>query len=500
MSSVDVARLREALPGLPEGQRELLEAKLAELGGTYHHNPLEAFNPFPKQCEYLASRDRQKMFAGGNQSGKTTVGVVDDIVQCLPEEFVPPHLKAFKFWTPPFLCRTIIPGYKLLETGVLEKTRELVPSGALLGGNWKDAFDKTNLKLRFANGSWIDYMSYEAEVDKFGSVTLDRVRFDEEPKGDDGRQIYNQSLARTMARRGQICFTMTPLFGLSWTKEEVWDRRGQEGYFGVKASMFDNPTLDPNDIEVRYKGLTKEERLSIVEGEFSHFEGKVFDDFDERIHVCKAPEREHVRQLDTVCSIDPGIRWTGLTWTAFDSDNSAVVYVSVVLDGSTVENTSREIRKVNDLWGVSPFYVIDPSARNRVLTNAEQVEGAFMRERILVSPGQNALEAGVFEIKRRLQHQVNEVPEPMLRVSVECQRLLWEIGRYRQSPKPDGSFAVVKQDDHCLDSLRYALMERPWMTGPPVKERRRHGWVPGTAPPQGTFVSSPMYGAHGAFT
>jgi hypothetical protein len=55
--------------------------------------------------------------------------------------------------------------------------------------------------------------------------------------------------------------------------------------------------------------------------------------------------------------------------------------------------------------------------------------------------------------------------------------------RYRKKPKEDGSFGVVKKDDHACDALRYLCMERRI----PVKRRRRHprhqAWVPGTAPP-----------------
>lgn len=439
------AAQRLADPNLTDTERADIEALLSELDAVYERNPLEAFRPlYDQQERYVASRARIKFFAAGLQAGKTTIGVADDVIQCLPAEFVPPHLRKFKFWEPPFFCRTIVPGYKVLWTGVIPKTRELVPPEALAGGRWDKAFDKQNLKLNFANGSWIDYMSMEADLDKFGSVTLDRVRFDEEPPGEKGRQVFNQAEWRTARRSGQVCFTLTPNFGLSWLESEVWAKRHEDGYFGVQASVLDNPTIPLEEIRPRMARLTEEERLSIIEGGFSHFEGKVFKEFSDR-HVVDPPSREHAQGLDTVVGVDPGINETGVTWVGFDTDNVSLTYAELYLPDHTVEQAAEKIKAVNEEWGCKPRYVIDPSSRNRGGPNSEQVEAAFVREGILVMPGQNAREAGVFEIKRRLQHD-----PPAAFVSRDCGRLRWEIGRYRKKATLDGSFDVEKDDDDCL--------------------------------------------------
>lgn len=482
-------------PQLAASEREALEGTLAKLTAVFEANPLEAFDPlYRQQREYIASQARTKMFAAGNQAGKTTIGVADDLIQCLPMEFVPEHLRQFKFFGTPFYCRTVVPGYKLLWTGVIPKTQELVPKAALLGGSWDKAFDRQNLKLSFACGSWIDYMSMEADLDKFGSVTLDRVRFDEEPPGEKGRQVFNQAEMRTVARSGQVCFTLTPLFGLSWLESEVWAKRHEDGYFGTQASVLDNPTIPPEEIKHRMARMTKEERLSIIEGGFSHFEGKIYDDFTDR-HIVDPPSREHVAKLDVIVGIDPGINETGVTWVGFDNDNVSLTFAEQYLVDHTVEAAAEKIKTVNEEWGVKPRYVIDPSSRNRGGPNSEQVEAAFVREGILVMPGQNAREAGVFEIKRRLQHE-----PPALYVSKDCGRLIWEVRRYRRKPTLDGSFDVVKEDDDVADSWRYAHMERPWWSAQPVRERRRPGWIPGTAPAYGTLRPQGAYGPMGKFS
>ena len=39
-------------------------------------------------------------------------------------------------------------------------------------------------------------------------------------------------------------------------------------------------------------------------------------------------------------------------------------------------------------------------------------------------------------------------------VARNCARLIWEFARYRRLDTKDGSFAVVKKDDHAMDALR----------------------------------------------
>ena len=55
---------------------------------------------------------------------------------------------------------------------------------------------------------------------------LRRTRFDEEPEGEHGRGLYTESIARLRKfLPDAVCFTMTPLFGLSWTYDEIYERR-----------------------------------------------------------------------------------------------------------------------------------------------------------------------------------------------------------------------------------------------------------------------------------
>lgn len=485
---IDQARF-DAAP--QEVQDEIIRS-LVELDELIDKNPLQVFEPkYQQQTDFLAAgRVGTKMFAGGNQAGKTTIGLADDLIQAVDRDCLPEHLLQFKFWEPPFLCRIVTPDFTSTMQGVIyEKLKELAPVEQLLGGSWDKAYDKANRKLRFENGSSIDFLTFEQEVDKFGGVTLDRVHLDEEPPGEKGQRIYQQCCNRVIRRGGQVMFTMTPLFGLSWVKAEVWDHRHEEDFFATKASMLDNPTLPREEIEKRTGNLSKEEFASIVEGGFSHFAGKVFDEFTEDKHVCDPPTKEHVKDLEVLVGIDPSLTRTGVVWVGFDSDNHALVFDEIAMSGSTVEQICAEIGKRNKRWGVEPvFNVIDPAARNRALVNAEQVEAEFARHGVYCVHGQNAREPGINIMKRRLQ-----ADPPTLMVSRELSELPQEFEMYRKDPRSDGAYDVVKVFDDCLDALRYVLMTKAWELGEVPKARSRsfdESWPP-QFNPSGPPVSPP---------
>lgn len=484
-----VGRLEAGLAGLGGVERVEAVRLLGELEAVFVERPLERFVPLAAQARFLGGVGRVRAYIGGNRAGKTTVGVVDDLVQALDARAVPDRLKKFKRFEPPFFCRIVTPDFTSTMEGVIfEKLREWAPRGELRGGAWDRAYDKQLRKLHFANGSWFDFLTYEQDLDKFGGAALHRVHFDEEPPGEKGRQIFNESRMRLVDYGGEVMFTMTPLLGLSWTFDEVWERRLEEGFSVVQASTLENSHLPQGELEEYLRGMSEEERRARVDGMFVHFAGLVFAEFDDRRHVVRAPDREHVRGQMVVVGIDPGIRWTGVTFNAFDGDNVMLTFDELLLENHTVPDVARAIRGKVEEWGVErPLFVIDPSARNRTMVNAEQVEGAFHREGIHAMPGQNAVEAGVFELKRRLQSS-------MWLISGDCRRLVWEIGRYRVDQRGDG-FAVVKQDDHCLDSVRYAAMFRPWnVAGRPVAERRGRGWVEGQPlfPGRGLAEAGPL--------
>ena len=485
---------------VPPEERAEYDALLAELGGAVERNPLEEYNnPYlgkvhEKQLVFNRLKLPVKAAVGGNRSGKTKSSVADDVIQAVPDEFVPAHLKDCKKWQPPFHCRIIVPDFRRTMAVVLDTLRQTTPKAALFKGSWEKAWDKQNMVLRFDCESTIDLMTSEQDIDKFGGSAKHRIHYDEEPPGEKGQQIRRESQMRLIDYDGDEVFSLTPLLGLSWVFDEVWqpvsdklveDDLFSDGEIGViRIDMDDNPYLSEKAKRRILKDLTPEEKAARKEGRFVHFEGLVYAGALEHGQLSPAHIIDDPQPKDQTIyvGIDPGYRTTAVLFAYFDHDNVMCVFDELYLheDDAIPENAAEHIRRTAAHWGVTPdIYYMDPAGRITEQVKGENVQNGYMRAGIYCIPADNAVEAGVLEVKRRLFGK-------SLYVSRKCQKLLWEFSRYRLKPKEDGSFGVVKKDDHCVDTLRYLCQARPWHTElePEPKEER---WRPGHAPPQEWF-------------
>lgn len=492
--STGVEPRRVELPGgrsldlsqIPVAARERV---LAQLESVLEASPLDRFYPHDPdkegrepQRDFLAASTPVVALFAGNQFGKTTAGVVKNLIDALDREAVPAHLRGFKKWEPPFFCRIIVPKFALIEESILPAIQEWCPVSELHGGSFEKAYTEgPPRKLRFKNGSYFGFMTYEqtssGEKKAFGSVRLHRVQYDEEPP----RAIRSESVKRLYKFGGDELFTMTPQDGLGWTYREIWKKRSEPHITAVQGDTEMNAAnLDRGALERDWASMSEEELAYRKRGEFIHVGGFAYPSLPER--VVDPPTREHIAGQDIIVGIDPGVRFGALMWTAFDSQNRAFTFdEALILDAHRgVENFVERIVEVNAKWGiVDPLYLIDPSAGNRSPTDGETVLDELRRFGIVCIPGFNDRKKGVLQIRRRIAHG-------SVVVSRRCSGLLEEAEEYVLIERPDGSWEPEGGSGrHRLDAWRYSLMFRPWLADELPKPERagyQPGWVPGTAP------------------
>jgi phage terminase large subunit-like protein len=459
----------DVLAGLSPKDREKVEAELLALEGAVKENPLLRYEPHAKQIIFqqpdpgpVPTWPAMRAFFGGNRSGKTTAVVIDSIIQAVPAEKVPEHLRRFKRWDPPFYCRVVTPDLtNTLEGVVLQKLREWCPRSELRGGSFDRAWDKQLRILRFQCGSWMQFFSNDQDRDKFGGAALHRVVYDEEPRAD----IRQECLMRLIDYGGEELFAMTPLSGMSWLYDEVyepWERHELVDGRVVVVDMDDNPHLDTVAKARVLSGLTPEEREARKSGRFVHFAGLVYPQFG-RDRVIPSPEdpRKAIPDgAEVFAGIDPGIRHMAAVIFAYlEYDDRMVVFDEIALQGKTVRDVCKAIHAVNFKWGIRPrWYVIDPAARNQNSQTGRSDQQEFADHDIFTVPGQNSVSAGINRVKERID-------AGKLDVMAHCHELRGEFKRYRwvshTRSEGEAKEAPVKKDDHLLDALRYIVMQRP---------------------------------------
>lgn len=460
---------REAIKRLPESQQAEALAILTEYEKALKHNPLLGYQPHPKQVSFHESREPLKAFLGGNRSGKTTAGILDDLIQCVDEGVLPDHLLRYKKWQPPFYCRIIVPDFtSTLEGVIFQKLREWSPKSQLVGDRFDKAYEKSTRKLSFKNGSTIDFLTFEQDLDKFGGAAKHRIHYDEEPPKD----IRRESMMRLIDYGGDELFTMTPLHGMSWMYDEIWEpwTKGKLSESTlVLVDMDDNPYLDSRTKTRALAGLTKEEKEARKSGKFVHFAGMIYDEFSRNFHVI--PEVSEVPPVAKIFKgIDPGMRhMAALLWAYLTPEDVLVVFDELALQGHNIAQVCEAAKLVDQKWGQhaesgaiipvqAEWNVIDPAARNVMHNTGRSDQMEYTKNGIVTILGQNSKTAGISAVKQRLQTR-------RLLITANCQQTIDQFRKYRWKTQTrsedDPKEEPVKKDDHLLDALRYIVMSMP---------------------------------------
>lgn len=450
-------------------------------------NPLHGFDPYPKQAEYLADRSFIKGFIGGNGTGKSTIGCADDVIQCVDRDAVPEHLRVFKRWDAPVQLRVAGPDEGVVENTILPKFRELCPPDQLLGGSFDKAYKAQSRRLVFKNGSVILFNTFKQDRDSWAGVEVRRTRFDEEPPGEHGFGLYTESIARLrkFTPDAQICFTMTPLLGLTWVADEF----EREDAWRVTAGIMDNPFLPDREAVIRsLSHLSEAEKRAVIFGEFVHFAGAVVNLLPE--HLVDPISPDFLADKTVYVGLDHGIRRAGVIWACFDRENGMLVFDEFYPENMNVPAIAAEVKARNKAWGVKrPIFVGDPSGSVRNMDSGASTEDAFLREGIPILRGNNDRRSGIMQLRARLEAL-------SLRVTRNCVSLQWEARRWlvasdeiiaegRAKVKgAEGSFATIGPD-HLWDPTRYIAQERVWYL-PAADTVRAQSWNPasGMSPPK----------------
>lgn len=503
---------------IPEHLKEDPEAlkELAELEAIFEANPLEAYNHpeianvFPsykvheKQMAFHAIKAPAlgiKALIAANRSGKTVACVVDDIIQLVDEDLLPPHLRLFKKFQGPITIWVGAPKNDTHFKNTIPLFRRFIPKEALIAGQFGKSFKSQPApELRLKNGSTVAFKTYDQDRDAWASAEVNRIHWDEEPNIAESRELRTEAQARLVSTDGDEIIGMTPLLGLSWVHEEVWRVRDTDPQVSVvQMGMEDNPYNTPEAIEKFAARLTADEKRMRLHGEFVHLGGMFYEEFSDR-HVVNEITPEHLEGQEIVIGIDPGRERTGVVWLAFDKDNAAVVFDEFNPGQTVVPDVAAEIKRRNLAWGVKgPTYVIDPSSRNTSAINADAVEAAYARAEIYCQRGQNDRAAGILEVKRRLQDsEPNGTPAPSLTFTRNCGEAIKQHREYRRDPSKADEWAAVAQTANVrfdlADAVRYAVMARTW-TQPYESPQRPPAYQPNFQPAYATerdlFLSDP---------
>jgi phage terminase large subunit-like protein len=437
---------------------------------------LYAYAPHAKQRTFHKSTKHSKLYIGGNRSGKTTGGVAEDIFWSMgrhPFRKVPDA---------PTRGRVVAVDFTQgVEKIILPEFARWMPPSFLIDGSWEQSYNKQLRTLTLVNDSFIEFMSYDQDLDKFAGTSRHWIHYDEEPP----HHIYNECQARLIDTDGSSWLTMTPVEGMSWVYDDLYIT-GKDKPDGdievIEVDMLDNPYISPEAAERYLASLDKQEREAREHGKFVQLGGRVFKEFARETHVVDSfiPPLE----WEWYRSIDHGFNNpTAILWHAVSPDGEVVTFSEHYASEMTVREHAAVIleRESQPGWKEADICVGDPAMNQRSGITGTSIIQEYADHGVFVSteniPKDTAVGVNIMTQYLRL----NEHNIPHWTITENCDalinemlRLRWKTWQNRKMQYENNKHEQIhKKDDHACDSTRYFFTLMPDLTPVETEDTRQ---------------------------
>jgi phage terminase large subunit-like protein len=432
---------------------------------------VHSYRPHPKQQIFHTSECEMKLFIGGNRSGKTVANVVECIWRLTKKH---PFRKELNEILEPIRARFVTVNFNEgLYKIVLPLFKQWLPAGELIERNWDKSYNKQLRTLTLANGSFIEFMSYDQDLDAFAGTSRHFVSFDEEPP----MSIFNECMMRIIDTDGDWWISMTPVEGLTWVYQELYQPVMEEGKIDpdlliLEVSIHDNPHITEKGKSKILGRFSAEERGAREEGKFMSYGGRVFKDFDKNLHVLPLSQFNLTVHHKIYTSVDTGWRHPAAwLWHAVSPMGFITTFHEIVRSETTVEQFAAEIKRYeSSMKKVFPWFDVYVRTGDPALKQTREITGTSVLQEyanhgiyIFVEGIPRDVMIGVNKVTQYLQSKVKG--RPVWQCTDDCEILAKQMHsirwakhaskkmEYEKAPKTE----IDKKDDDAPDSLRYFM-------------------------------------------
>ena len=406
------------------GLAELFSQLGGQLALTSVRPNLHGYLPHKKQIKFHSSQARGRLYIGGNRSGKTTGGVVEDlrwVTKTHPYRLAIPNR--------PVKGRVIgVDFLNGIQKILLPEFARWLPPSELQNGSWEDSYSKGERVLTLANGSFIEFMSYDQDLDKFAGTSRDFVHYDEEPPKD----IFTENSARLIDVGGSWWMTMTPVNGMTWIYDDIYlvgKNEAADDIDVIEVSMEENPYLPELEVKAFAATLSSDDKKARLEGKFIQLGGLVYKSFDPDIHVIDPfiPEKD----WEWYASVDHGYNNpTAWLWHAVGPNGTVVTFAEHYESEHTVDYHAATVHLRNSGFGRVPdYYVGDPALSQHNGVTGTTIFEEYARYDIPIAPANNDVLSGINKVNQYLR--LSATNKPHWYVTRNCVNLIQEISRLR---------------------------------------------------------------------
>lgn len=430
---------------------------------------INRYEPYEQQTSFHKATEKGRLFIGGNRTGKTVSNVVECIwwltkthpYRKMPEGPVRGRL----------VCVSLTEG---LEKIIIPLFKQWLPNKWLINGSWSDSYDKSLRTLTLVNGSFIEFMSYDQDLEKFAGTSRHFISFDEEPQKD----IWIECRARLIDTGGSWWISMTPVEGLTWVYEDIyepWENDSTSSrYFVITADMTDNPHISQEEIDEFLEGLDEEEKLARKSGKFINLGGLVFKKFNSDVHKVDF-DFKVTKEMRVYTSVDVG--WahpTAWLWHAVEPNGHITTFHEMIDSGITIEEWSKKVLQYERENKLEIYLRTGDPALNQTRSNtgvSDVTEYAKNGIYLALENVPREVNIGLVKIEQYMKPDSNPQEEgrPYWQYTENCvilekqmRKLRWDTYASKKMISEKGPKGTIRKvDDDGPDSLRYFMTLMP---------------------------------------
>jgi phage terminase large subunit-like protein len=444
----------EALRRLGEGLQE-----------AAHQPNLYDYVPSSKQLLFHTDTNPDRLYIGGNRSGKSLGSTIEAIwwlththpYRKTPEGPIRGRVVAVDFLNG--VDKIILPLYQ-----------QWLPRSYLINGSWSESYSRERHVLTLNNGSFVEFMSQDQDLDKFAGSSRHFIHFDEEcPKS-----VYQECIARLVDTGGVWWMSQTPVQGMEWIYDDIYvpAKEGKKKIGIVEATMQDNPTLSQDAIERFMAELTEEERLIRTQGQYVHLGGSVFPDFTPSTHCIEKGKFKPTPSHRIIRTMDSG--YTNPTvwlWLAVDELNNVTVFKEHYAAKKTVADHAAIVNQITrDMerdYGIKVWLTTgDPAIKQTKEHTGTSILQEYQRYGIYIAVDMIPKDRRIgLERIRQYMKWNKQSKRPHLMITDDCPNLIAELPKLRWKKWASPKIAeqnnkhedIRDKDNHAYDALKYAM-------------------------------------------
>ena len=276
--------------------------------------------------------------------------------------------------------------------------------------------------------------------------------------------FVNQAVARCSVEGAKMWFNCNPDGPFHWFKVGWIDKLEEKNALHIHFLLQDNPSLSKAVIARYMRMFAGIFYDRFINGLWVLAEGVIYSMFDKSMVIDEVPS--NVKITDTYIGVDYGqANATVFLLIGFGSDNKLYILDEYYHSGriSAIQKSPRGYSKDYFKWKVKngkdgipinhKYTYIDPSAKGFIRQLFEDGERKIRNANNTVRTTGNKVDelAGIELVS-------SVIEADMLRVLSKCKYTIAEFSSYRWDAKAQeerGEDKPVKQDDHCMDALRY---------------------------------------------